>query len=306
MKKIIIAKRCGRLANRLVLFANVIAFAEEYSFRVINFTFQGFAHFFTGTFDTIKCAFPREGKETCGTLVKLIRSTINGVRLQHQSIYFFSKILIKCELLRRFYPIISDQHFNSPKSLSEFSTLVNCEYEKTTFLSGWRFREPKLLSKHADKIRSFFTPIPEYNEQVSRLVNQAKTSCDVLVGLHIRRGDYQLWKGGQYFYSLEDYRVIAQRVKALYPKLEVGFLVCANQKVEYDELSDLNVLISDSIPVVDLYALARCDILVGPPSTFTQWASFYGNTPLNHIYGVNDEVSLEDFSVSDLHEIPGS
>ena len=32
--------------------------------------------------------------------------------------------------------------------------------------------------------------------------------------------------------------------------------------------------------VGDLYALARCDYIMGPPSTYTQWASFYGNHPM--------------------------
>ena len=35
-----IGLRCGRLANRLILFANFIALAEEQGHRVINFTFH--------------------------------------------------------------------------------------------------------------------------------------------------------------------------------------------------------------------------------------------------------------------------
>ena len=29
----------------------------------------------------------------------------------------------------------------------------------------------------------------------------------------------------------------------------------------------------------DLYSLAACDYIIGPPSTYTQWASFYGQVP---------------------------
>jgi hypothetical protein len=29
-----------------------------------------------------------------------------------------------------------------------------------------------------------------------------------------------------------------------------------------------------------MYALAQCDLILGPPSTFSQWASFYGQRPL--------------------------
>ncbi|MGQ0657567.1 MAG: hypothetical protein ACT4NU_05635 [Chromatiales bacterium] len=33
------------------------------------------------------------------------------------------------------------------------------------------------------------------------------------------------------------------------------------------------------VPIEDLYALARRDLIAGPPSALTQWASFYGKVP---------------------------
>ena len=50
--------------------------------------------------------------------------------------------------------------------------------------------------------------------------------------------------------------------------------------------------------VHDLHTLAACDYLIGPPSTFSQWASFSGNTPLLHLEGVGEHVDLERFHVS--------
>jgi hypothetical protein len=55
--------------------------------------------------------------------------------------------------------------------------------------------------------------------------------------------------------------------------------------------------------VGDLYALARCDYIMGPPSTYTQWASFYGNQPLYHLRSGDDRVEREKFRVSHLEEI---
>ena len=56
--------------------------------------------------------------------------------------------------------------------------------------------------------------------------------------------------------------------------------------------------------VGDLYALARCDYIFGPVSTFSQWASFYGDKPLFHLHESNDRVERERFTISDLREIP--
>ncbi len=305
MGKIVIAKRCGRLANRMVLFANIAAWAEEHSLRVTNYTFQGFAHFFIGTNGTMDCSFPAAGKPA-GRLTKLIKHRLNAIRLQYQLTYLFSKILRRIKFLRKFYPILSDNDFKSTKSLTDLDVLQSIKEKNTVFLSGWRFRDPRLLVKHAVKIKRFFSPVSEYQEQVSRLVKDARKNCEILVGLHIRRGDYEKWKSGKYFYSLEEYVETAQRLIALYPQRNVGFLICSNQRVEQSSFKNLQVHISTCSPIVDLYALSECDLLIGPPSTFTQWASFYGNTPLKHIYTSKEEICLKDFSVSDLGEIPGS
>jgi hypothetical protein len=305
MGKLVIAKRCGRLANRLVLFANIAAWAEEHSVRVTNYTFQGFSHLFTGTNGTMDCSYPFEGKPA-GRLTRLIKRRLNAIRLQYQLTYLFSKILLRIKITRKFIHIISDNDFMSTRSLTDLDVLQSIIEKNTVFLSGWRFRDPELLIKHNVKIKKFFTPVLEYQEQVYKLVQNARDSCEILIGLHVRRGDYENWKSGKYFYSLEEYVAIAQRLMVQYSERHIGFLICSNQTVGEASFKNLQVHISTCSPIVDLYALSECDLLIGPPSTFTQWASFYGNTPLKHIYSAKEEISLQDFAVSDLGQIPGS
>jgi len=54
----IISGRCGRLANRLVLFANFIALAAERGYRVMNPTFHSYATLFETTRRDIYCQYP--------------------------------------------------------------------------------------------------------------------------------------------------------------------------------------------------------------------------------------------------------
>jgi hypothetical protein len=54
----------------------------------------------------------------------------------------------------------------------------------------------------------------------------------------------------------------------------------------------------------DLYALAGCDWILGPLSTFSQWAAFFGNKPLLFLHSQNDSVKLNRFGFTDLSEIP--
>ena len=53
-----IGRRCGRLANRLILFANFIALAEEQGHRLINYTFHSYSGLFEATRDNFHCAYP--------------------------------------------------------------------------------------------------------------------------------------------------------------------------------------------------------------------------------------------------------
>jgi hypothetical protein len=43
--------------------------------------------------------------------------------------------------------------------------------------------------------------------------------------------------------------------------------------------------------------MQNCDLLVGPPSTFTLWASYSASVPYIHLQSVDDGVSLESASI---------
>ena len=57
-KLLIVGLRCGRLGNRIVLFANLIAYAAEHGYRLINFAFHSYASFFETTRRDIYCRYP--------------------------------------------------------------------------------------------------------------------------------------------------------------------------------------------------------------------------------------------------------
>lgn len=44
-----------------------------------------------------------------------------------------------------------------------------------------------------------------------------------------------------------------------------------------------------------MYLLARCDYIIDPPSTYTMWASFYGNVPLYMITDPTQSILLDSF-----------
>jgi hypothetical protein len=120
----------------------------------------------------------------------------------------------------------------------------------------------------------------------------------VLIGVHVRRGDYEQFVGGRYFYSLEQYAAVMDRVRALFPDQAVAFWVCSNESLSPDSFPGLAVFAGLGGIMEDLYALARCDYVIGPPSTFSAWASFYGQVPLYSIRDVTHQPTRADFVVN--------
>src|SRR5215467_14219369 len=78
---LVIARRCGRLANRLVLFANLGAFAEEHGFRLINFTFHSYAHLFESTCRDIYCQYPPSSRPSVFDRLPGVAPVIRGSRV---------------------------------------------------------------------------------------------------------------------------------------------------------------------------------------------------------------------------------
>ena len=160
-------------------------------------------------------------------------------------------------------------------------------------VSGWKFRSNPLLEKHADAIREHFQIRSEHRKNVDTLISEMRQQTDTLVGVHIRHGDYANWENGKYFYSIAQYRSAMQRVADQLGDQRVTFLVCGNGDLRLDQFAGLNVCFGTGHLIEDMYALAETDLLIGPPSTYTQWASFYGQVPLHVLITADQEFQLD-------------
>jgi hypothetical protein len=77
----------------------------------------------------------------------------------------------------------------------------------------------------------------------------------------------------------------------------VGFLVVSDEPQRALGFDGLAVRLLAGSALEDMYSLAYCDYIIGPHSTFSMWASFYGETPLYRLEDPYRTVSPEDFVV---------
>jgi hypothetical protein len=302
-KILVVGFRTGRLANRLVLFANVIGFAAEHGYRVVNVAFHSYAHLFEATRRDIYCRYPVARRRSLFDLIPGAAPAIRKTRIFYHFIHRASEwndrfpILGKCVFTLREIP-------RQTLLLDAAEVQSRMTDAKIVFVHGWRFRAPESVRRQADRIREFFQPISEVGQAVRQSVEPLRQKADIVVGVHIRRTDYRTWKGGRFFFAMDQYAAWMRELAGQFPGRRTAFFVCSDEPRQASEFTGLTVVIGAGPAVVDLYTLAGCDYILGPPSTFSQWASFYGNKPLYHLRSGDDRVERDRFAVSGLEEIP--
>ncbi len=195
------------------------------------------------------------------------------------------------------------------KSLRDVSPLV-----PVIFASGWEGREdPSFIIEEKKKIVELFRPSDEVVKSVEALMVKHADTC--YVGVHIRRGDYKDFFDGRFYYELPYYYSLMEQMYQLlhHTYRSVIFVICSNEQFDVTSpellstvtFSGENILrFEQAGAITDLYALSQCDYLLGPPSTFSQWASFYGNGKLCFVKNRHTVLHMDDFKVVERYESP--
>ncbi|PPK87994.1 hypothetical protein CLV84_0956 [Neolewinella xylanilytica] len=166
-------------------------------------------------------------------------------------------------------------------------------------VQSWRAPVPQryMQSEH-DRIRELFRFRRESTTKVDALLSRELRPDDILVGIHLRRGDYATYRDGEYYYDDATYAAFLRQLPAQFPGKRLRVLLCSNEAIRPEAFAEFaHFSVPDATGVEDLYALSRCDYIMGPPSTYSMWASYYGRVPLLFLESAATPVKREDFSV---------
>lgn len=170
---------------------------------------------------------------------------------------------------------------------------------KTRFLSfidGWQHRDDiSYIAEQKQRIVELFKP---EDSVIQKVIGYFKDYDGLTIGVHVRRGDYKEYLGGKYYYSNEVYGQILDHLRSIFTEegKRVRFLICSNEPFNVNTPQKDLFSIDDTDAITDLYALSRCDYIVGPPSSYSQWASFYGDVPLYQMFSTQTNFTKEAFS----------
>ena len=172
-------------------------------------------------------------------------------------------------------------------------------FDTLGFTKGWSTRtDTRYLQQTLPKLKRIFRPKDEIMQKANAMVAELRKEAEVVVGVHIRRGDYATWNDGRFFYELEEYRQFMLRVNEFYDN-KAAFFISSNEDFPLETFEGCNCRRFGKEPsgaILDLYTLSLCDRIIGPFSSYSRWASFIGEVPLCFLERKDQTFTEQSFS----------
>lgn len=158
-----------------------------------------------------------------------------------------------------------------------------------TLIRGWIFEtQCHLDSEKKDYYRAIFQ-----NQFFRFHQNPFKTfkinTKGKILGVHIRRGDYINFLEGKYFFPDSTYFNYIKTLISLKYDFKT-ILIFSNEmnSINKNLFNFENLYFVTGNEYEDYFLMARCDLVVGPSSTFSMWANYIGIGKLLYIQSPNE------------------
>ncbi len=272
----------GQLANQLWNDISIYAYSLESGYLCRNYCFFEYAKDFSilseqrGIHSLFFRAFPVVSRVLGFPLTKKIwrrsyRFYVKWIRLTRSRSILYSRTT-EAGLGTYFLP----------PSIEPSNELAQAVLEEgALFFDGWLFRNPEGIQKYREQILSRVKPRREIESLVQRDIESIRKVYPVVIGVHIRQGDYREFKNGRFFIHQSRIREILEEymVDRAIDRTTTCFVLCTNGEIQSECFDGLNIWRAERGFVHDLFLLAACDVILGSDSTFGAFASYYGDVP---------------------------
>lgn len=291
---IVIPDKIGSLCNNLRLFTHLIFFGNENKVNIFCPGFKIYKSYFKGTqaFRTPFYKFEFGNNTKCSLWGRIKNSILSK----------FISLLYLLKISSGYTNFITSN--DGKFQLCNENNMVELKKSSITFINGYNFyygvdygQIPQ--SDTVKRVREYFEPLDSYLNQIEHYMSDLGNDHDVLVGIHMRRGDYKYYNDGKFYFDDSVYLYYIQRLTELLKEKKPLFMLCSDEEIDIDyfKKQGVNAVVGPGDMICDLYSLARCDYIIAPPSSYSTWASFYGDVPLCRIRDIKQELKLEKFRV---------
>lgn len=272
MKKVIIIKKFGRLANQLWLYISVYAYCLERGYDCDNWAFYEYERYFPNI-------------KTTNLLIRLV---IEKLLIFTKRKTFVGNIFNK--YIRYIKNKSQDQvigyhegemNLSSDKGENLVDTKIK-EHNKV-LLDSWLFRDAVAIEKYRAEIKNKFKPKEKIEKKLDNIIKDLRAKYDKIIGVHIRQGDYRYWKDGIYYFPPESFNVVLEDFRKHLSNQKICFVICSDEDLKKESFPSINVIFGPGDLIEDLFILSKTDLIIGSNSTFGAFASYYGDIPFKVI-----------------------
>lgn len=169
------------------------------------------------------------------------------------------------------------------------------------FKKGWyTMNDTRYLIKTKKELQQIFCPRQEICNKAVNLISEIRKDSDIVIGVHIRHGDYKTFFDGRFYYTLEEFHSFMNKIQNVHKGNRVAFFISSNEPFDVNFFEGCKCYRFNKEPsgdILDLHTLSLCDYIIGPWSTYSRWASFIGEVPLCFIKSKNQSFNKDDFSI---------
>ena len=268
----------------MLVFAHAIAAARERGWRLVNPSFCEYADGFAGPAGNLAGAEAIRPQRAYTTWERA--GCYAAWRLAYKPTHLLPELLPGLVMKAR----ARRGRWHDFRAILPPAEEAGC---RLLFAQGFHFRAHDWVPRHVAFIRAFLAPVAELRAPAERLARALARPGRTLVGVHIRHGDYAQHMGGAFFYPQAAY---ARAMRALQERIGAcAFIVCSNAPQDPALFAGLDWAPGPGHLVSDLHALACCDLVFGPPSSFSAWAAWHGGARLARMRHVDHDPAPAEF-----------
>lgn len=189
--------------------------------------------------------------------------------------------------------IIRDTQGSYPLRREELASMAA---NQTVVHRGWAYRDIELLVKHADSVRRILSLRDDIVNTSRSADKTRRAQASIWIGVHVRRGDYKDFHNGKYYFEDKTYLTLAIQAAQYFTRQgkTVGIIGFSNEALNWpDQIDGIPVLTPKGTWWEDYLSMSLCDLIIGPPSTFSGAASFAGDVPWYQIKESDAEFDIE-------------
>ncbi len=211
--------------------------------------------------------------------------------------------LLKITFLKLILKKLSILKIVSIRTKSSYDDILLNAFSRNIYVEGWTSPDADIIKPYKELLvekyslkESFYMKNSMYLDILS--VNKIDYA---LVAIHIRRGDYKTFRDGIYYYNDEDYENFMKQMKISIQNSDGKkciFIIFSTENTSFEKSETL--WISHNSWFVDHFLMGKCDYIIGPPSTFSIWASFIGEAKYFHINKLDQKIELKKFKSADI------